>query len=226
MNQHKFNARILGVLYIVAAAASIIGLLLYDPILNHANYLVAGAENKNQIILGALFELLLACSAIGTAIMFFPYLRKQNESIALGYLCFRFFEAILIVVGILCVISILGLGLEYVSLADPNTSAFQASAVPFLTIHEWTFMLGPNFMLGINTFMYSYLLFRSKLVPRSLSIIGLVGSFSVFAAALLIMFDIIEQVSVWGGLLALPIAAFEMTLAFWLIVKGFNLQTL
>jgi hypothetical protein len=222
MNADKINAKIIGVLYIVAAITSVIGLLLYDPILNDPNYLVAGAENQNQIILGAFFELVLACCAIGTCIMLYPYLRKHNESIALGYVCFRFFEAIIIVIGILSVLSILALSVEFVSLADPSIAAYQASGTFLLAIHKWTFILGPNFMLGINTMMYSYLLYRSKLVPRFISIMGLIGATSISIAAMLEIFGVIEQISAWGGLLALPIAAFEMTLAVWLMVKGFN----
>ncbi|MBW9235084.1 DUF4386 domain-containing protein, partial [Leptospira santarosai] len=170
------NARIIGVLYIVAAVTAIIGLILYNPILNDPDYLVAGAENENRIIFGAIFELILACSAIGTAIMLYPYIRKQNESIALGYVCFRFFEAVLIVIGIVSVLSLLTLSQVFVSSANPSISTYQTSGALLQAVHDWTFILGPNFMLGVNTLMYSYLLYQSKLVPRLISVMGLVGA--------------------------------------------------
>jgi hypothetical protein len=87
-------------------------------------------------------------------------------------------------------------------------------------------MLGPNFMLGINTMMCCYLLYKSKLVPRFISVIGLAGAALIFIAALLEMFGVILQLSTWGAVLAIPVAAYEMILAVWLIVKGFNSSAL
>ncbi|KGE16610.1 DUF4386 domain-containing protein [Paenibacillus wynnii] len=222
MNTNKRTAVIVGVLFILAAVSSIIGLILYDPILNGPDYLIQGAENANQVILGAVFELILVCSAIGTSITLFPLLRKQNESIALGYVCFRFLEAVIITVGIISVLSLLTLSQEFVKAGAPNASSFQTSGSLLKAVHDWTFMLGPNFMLGINTMMCSYLLYTSKLVPRFISIMGLTGATLIFIAAILEMFGIILQLSTWGAILAVPVALYEMTLAVWLIVKGFN----
>ena len=77
-------------------------------------------------------------------------------------------------------------------------------------------------MLGINTMMYSYIFYKSKLVPRFISILGMTGATLIFTCALLVMFGVFPQISVWGAILALPVAANEMILAVWLIVKGFN----
>lgn len=222
MNTNRQTAIMIGVLFILAAVTSIVGLVLYQPLLSDPNYLIKGAENANQIILGVLFELVLVCSAVGTTILLFPYLRKYNESIALGYLCFRFLEAVIITIGIVSVLSLLSLSREFVSTADPNLSSFQASGRLLIAAHDWTFILGPNFMLGVNTMMYSYLLYQSKLVPRFISILGLTASTLILVAAVLELFGVILQLSAWGAILALPVFAFEMTLAVWLITKGFN----
>ncbi|MCL6605505.1 MAG: DUF4386 domain-containing protein [Paenibacillus sp.] len=222
MNTNRKTAIIVGVLFILAAVTSIIGLLLYDPILNGPDYLIKGSENANQVILGAVFEFILVGSAIGTSIMLFPLLRKQNESIALGYVCFRFLEAVIITVGIVSVLSLLTLSQEFVKVGAPNASSFHTSGTLLIAIHDWTFMLGPNLMLGINTMMCSYLLFTSRLVPRFISVMGITGATLIFIAALLEMFGIILQLSTWGAILAIPVALYEMTLAVWLIVKGFN----
>jgi Domain of unknown function (DUF4386) len=87
-------------------------------------------------------------------------------------------------------------------------------------------MLGPNFMLGINTFMYSYVFYQSNLIPRKISVIGLFGAVMIFIASLLELFGIIRQLSLAGVLLAIPIFVYEMTLAIWLIIKGFNHEVL
>lgn len=222
MNANKKSALIVGVLFILASVTAIIGLLLYDPILNGPDYLRKGSEHANQVILGALMELMLVVSAVGTATTMFPILRKYNETIALWHLCFRFLEAIIITIGIISVLSLLTLSREFAAAAAPDTASFQASGIVLKAVHDWTFLLGPLFMLGINTMMYSYIFYKSKLVPRFISILGLTGATLVFISALLVMFGVIQQVSFWGAIMALPVAANEMILAVWLIVKGFN----
>lgn len=222
MFSNKTSARIVGVLFLLAAVTAVIGVLLYNPILNSSNYLVNGAAHANQVILGALMELFLVVSAIGTATTMFPILRKYNETIALWHVCFRFLEAIVITVGLISVLALLTLSREFVAAGAVDVSSINAVGVSLIAIHDWTFMLGPLFLLGINTIMYSYIFYKTKLVPRFLSILGITGAISVFICALLVMFGVIEQVSFWGGILALPVAANEMILAVWLIVRGFN----
>lgn len=220
----KKNAVVTGVFFIVATVAAIIGRMLYDPLLTHPDYLIQGARHSAQIISGACFELLLVCAVAGTAIMLFPYLKKFNTSLGLGYVCFRMLEAVMILIGIISVLALLSLSHSYTNTAQPDTAIFQTGGVVLKTIHDWTFMLGPLFMLGINTFIYSYVFYRSKLVPGNLAFMGLAGAVLVFASALLIMFGIFSQLSVWGVLMAMPVAAYEMILAVWLITKGFNLD--
>lgn len=226
MNTNKKSALIVGVLFILAAVTAIIGLILYDPILNGPDYLMKGSEHANQVILGALMELMLVVSAVGTATTMFPILRKYNETIALWHVFFRFLEAVIITIGIISVLSLLTLSREFAAAAAPDSASFQASGIVLKAIHDWTFLLGPLFMLGINTMMYSYIFYKSKLVPRFIPILGMTGATLVFICALLVMFGVIQQVSVLGAILALPVAANEMTLAVWLIVKGFNVSAL
>ncbi|NRD78062.1 DUF4386 domain-containing protein [Bacillus sp. BRMEA1] len=221
MNSNKKAAKIVGVLFILAAVTAIMGLLLYDPILNGPDYLIKGAKHANQVILGALMELILVVSAVGTATTMFPFLRKYNETIALWHICFRFLEAIIITVGVISMLSLLTLSREFVAAGSPDTAAFQTSGIVLKAIHAWTFMLGPLFMLGINTAMYSYIFYKSKLVPKFIPILGLTGAALVFIYGVLVMFGVIQQISVWS-ILSLPVAANEMILAVWLIVKGFN----
>ena len=121
-------------------------------------------------------ELILVVSAVGTATTMFPFLRKYNETIALWHVCFRFLEAIIITVGVISVLSLLTLSREYAAAGAPDIASFQASGSLLKAVHDWTFLLGPNFMLGINTMMYSYIFFKSKLVPRFIPILGMTGA--------------------------------------------------
>ena len=221
MNSNQKAAKIVGVLFLLAALSAIIGLLLYDPILNGSDYLIEGSAHANQVTLGALLELILVVSVVGTATTMFPILKKYNETIALWHVYFRFLEAVIIIVGIISVLSLLTLSQNFVAAGAANPASYEASGILLKAIHDWTFMLGPLFMLGINTIMYSYIFYKSKLVPRPLSVLGMSGAVMVFINALLVLFGVVEQISAWG-ILALPIAAFEMILAVWLLVKGFN----
>ena len=167
-------------------------------------------------------ELILVVSAIGTATTMFPFLRKYNETIALWHVSFRFLEAVIITVGVIGVLSLLTLSHEFVAAGAPDIASFHASGTLLKAVYEWTFLLGPNFMLGINTMMYSYIFYKSNLLPRFIPILGMTGATLIFIAGLLEMFGVVQQVSVWGALLAIPIFANEMILAVWLIFKGFN----
>lgn len=224
MNVNRSAAKVAGILFIVAALSAIAGVILYDPILNGSDFLREGASHANQVILGALMELILVASAVGTSITMFPFLRRYNESLALGHVCFRFLEAVVITIGIISVLSLLTLSREYAAAGIPDPASFQASGATLKAIHDWTFILGPNFMLGINTMFYSYVFYRTGLVPRFIPILGMTGSALVFAAALFEMFGVFTQLSLWGGLMALPVAANEMILAVWLIRRGFRTE--
>jgi hypothetical protein len=122
-------------------------------------------------------------------------------------------------------LALLTLSREFCSSTAPDEQSYRVVGTALIAIHDWTFMIGPNFMLGINTLMYSYIFYRTRLIPRPIAIIGLVGANSVFLAALLELFGIIEQLSTWGAILAIPVALTEMSLAIWLIIKGFNPNT-
>ena len=221
---HRKNAKIIAILLITAASSSIVGLILYNPILKEVNYLISGKENANQIIVGAICELILVVSVISTAFMLFPYLKRQHESLAMGYVCFRFLEAVIIVIGIISVLALLTLSQNFSKNDGTNLSTYQLSGIVLKSIHDWTFILGPNFFLGINTMIYSYLFYKSKLIPRFISLLGITGAVLIFLAAILEMFNVIAQISAWGIILALPIFTYEMSLAGWLIFNGFKMD--
>ncbi|WP_072338290.1 MULTISPECIES: DUF4386 domain-containing protein [unclassified Paenibacillus] len=220
----KTASRLTGVLFIMAAIAAIVGVILYKPLLNDSEYLIQGAAHANQVVLGAIMELILVVSAVGTATVMFPLLKKYHRTIAIWHVCFRFMEAVVITIGIISVLSLLTLSQNYAAAGAPDIASYQVSGILLKATHDWTFMLGPNFFLGINTMMYSYIFFKFKLVPRFIPVLGMTGSVLILLAALLEMFGVIDQVSMWGGILALPIFANEMILAVWLIARGFNCE--
>jgi Domain of unknown function (DUF4386) len=212
-----------GICFIAAAVTSIIGKLLYAPVLANPDYLNAGAAHYNDIVLGAIFELFLAVSAIGTGIFMYPFLRKVNESFGLGYVIFRTLEVVFILIGLVSVLALLTLSQTFATATTPDVAHYASIGAVLKGIHDWTFILGPNFMLGINTFIYSYLFLRSKLLPKGIAGLGLIAAIFIFVAAFLEMFRLILQISAIGFLMALPIFIYEMTVAVWLIWRGFNM---
>lgn len=220
----KVNAIITGCFFIAATVSAIIGLKLYDPILFNNDYLLQGPAHSSQIVLGAVFEMILVVAACGTAIMLYPYLKTYNQRLALGYFIFRVLEAVLILVGVVSVLSLLTLSHSYTTISNPDSSTYHAIGVVAKALHDWTFILGPKFLLGINTFIYSYVFYKTELVPRKLSLLGLTGASLVFINSLLEMFGIIGSLSAADFVLAFPIAIYEMILAVWLIRNGFGIH--
>lgn len=222
MKATRTRARIIGALFIAAAVFSILGLLLEGPALNNPEYILEGPTSEHQVVLGAYFELIAAATMVGTAITFYPIFRDYDGTLGIGYVCFRLFEAVLVVVGAVSVLALLALRLEYASGTALDDATLETTRLLLLSVHDLLFITGPNFMLGINTAMAAYVLYRTKLVPRGIATLGLVGAVGVSIAAVLALFGIVGQFSIYGGLLALPIFAYEMSLAVWLIVKGFE----
>src|ERR1017187_2678695 len=186
MNSNRKTAIIVGVLFILAAVTAIIGFALYQPILNDPDYIIKGSANETKVIWGAFFELVLAFSVIGISVMMFPIVKKKNESIAIGYVCFRLLEATIIIIGIISLLSIVTLSQAFAKAVAPNASSFLTAGKLLVTVHNWTFLLGPNLALGLSTLMMGYFLYKSNLVPRLISVLGLIGGPLIFACAVLV----------------------------------------
>jgi hypothetical protein len=221
-NTQRTRAYIVGAFFIVAAVTAIVAVVLYDPLLGDPQYVVSTAPNETSVLLGAAVELFTAFTVAGTAIALFPLLRKGNESVALGYTCGRLLEAALISAGIVSVLSVVTLNRSFLDAAAPDAASFLTAGESLVAFHDWTLLLGPNAVLGPNTFMVACCLHRLRLVPRPITILGFIGGPMIFTSAMAVLFGLYEQFSVLGGIAALPVFTFEMSLAAWLIIRGFK----
>lgn len=215
------TAIVAGVLYLVTHVTSIGALVLYNPVLNTPNYIV-GSGADTSVLLGAFLEVILALAIVGTAVTLFPIVKRQNEGVALGYVGLRVLEAAIIAVGIVSLLSVVRLRQDLAGAAGTDAVSLATVGKALVAVHDWTFLLGPNFVLGVNTALLAYLMYRSGLVPRFIAVLGLVGGPLIFASAIAEMFGLYKQVSAWGAITALPVFAWEVTLALWLIAKGFK----
>jgi len=207
-----------GVLFVVTHVTSVAALALYGPVLNHSDYIV-GSGPDTQVLLGALLEVVLALAIVGTAVALFPVVKRQNEGVALGYVGLRTLEAGVIAVGVVPLLTVVTLRQDLTETAGADAITLGSALVAF---HNWTFLIGPSFVLGTNTVLLACLLYRSGLVPRFIPVLGLVGGPLVFASGAAQMFGLYEQISVWAAITAVPVFAWEICLALYLIVRGFR----
>lgn len=225
LKRDRMNGILIGIFYIAAAVSAVIAVLLYQPILSEDWYNVAVNGLETTVLIGVMNDILLIVAAIGTAVMLFPYVRLWNEHSALAYLCFRFMEVVFIAIGVVGILGLLSLSSDYGS-GHINEGTYHHIGSIFQSFHTWTSILGPNLMLGLNTLLYSYLLYKTEIIPKRLAVFGILTAVMVFFAGLLDMIDIIDSFSAIKGLIALPIGIYELSLAAWLIIKGFNTEKL
>jgi hypothetical protein len=215
-------ALIAGVFWIITFVASIPALVLYAPVLNHAHY-VLGAGADTRIAAGASLEVILAIAGIGTAVTMFPILKRQNESLALGFVASRVFESGVIAVGIISVLSVVTLRKDFAGVAGADTSSLLVAGKSLVAIHRWTFLLGPGVCSGLgNGLLLGYLMYRSELVPRRMALLGLIGGPLLLASDIAVLFGAYNQTSKAAGILTVPEFAWELSLGIYLIANGFK----
>jgi hypothetical protein len=190
-------ALVTGVFFIITEVAAIRGFILYGPVLNGADYVV-GSGADTRVFLGAFFEIILAIAVIGTSVTLFPILRRQNEGIALGYVAARVLEAVVITVGIISLLSVVTLRQDLAGAAGANAASLETVGKSLVALHDWTMLFGPSFAGGVGTLLLAYLMYSSRLVPRFIAVMGLVGGPLIFATATGVLFGLYGKFSLWG----------------------------
>lgn len=212
------TARIAGILFLLTFVTAIAARVLYDPVLDEADYITGGADDL-RVRLGALLEVGLVVANIGTAVVLFGVLRRWSESLALGYVTVRVMEGAMIAVGILSLLSILTLRDDSPADAD----SLLLSAETLVAIHEWTFLLGPAFCAAIgNGIILGWLMYRSGLVPRRMTWLGLIGGPLLLASSIAVLFGAFEQTDIPAGIATIPEFFWELSLGLYLAFKGFR----
>src|SRR4051794_37883301 len=210
---HRRISRAAGIAYILTFV-SIPTLALYNTV-KGANY-VLGPGPDTAAIVGGLLETVVALAGIATAVILFPILKRQNESMALGLVAARILESGTIFVGVAFLLSIVTL--------RQNGAGAEALATShaLVALYDRIFLLGQSFMPAVCDLLLGFMLYRSRLVPRRLSLIGIVGAPVLVLGYLAVLFGALDQHGAVAGLSAVLVAVFEFALGVWLIVKGFN----
>ena len=222
MNSTRKIAVITGVVFIIATITALLAAAV-EPVLSGPDYLMKVSANVNQVARGALFYLIAAFTSVGIAILMYPIMKGSNASLALGSVVFRTIEAVMYMVAVVSLLSVLSLGQNFTTAGNTDRAALQAIGDSLLSVREHATLAGV-FAFSLGAFMYYYLFYQSRLIPRWLSGWGLVAIILMMTACVLALFS---NSPVTGyTLLILPIAVQEMVLAVWLIVKGFNVSAI
>jgi hypothetical protein len=207
------TALLAGLLYLLTFV-SIPTLSIYGPV-KSANYILGSGPDTSAVI-GGILEIIVALAGIGTAVVLFPVLKKQNESAALGLVAARILESGTIFVGV----AFLG-AIVVLRQAGAGADALVTSHA-LAALYDRIFLLGQSFMPAICDLLLGFLLYQSRLVPRALSLIGIVGGPVLLVGYFAVLFGLVGQHAPVAALTALPVALFEFSLGVWLVVKGFN----
>lgn len=219
MSSTRRTALIFGVLYLATFVFSIAGALLYDPVLHPAKFM-AGAGGDTRVRLGAVCEVLLIIANIGTALVVYPMFRRRFEVLALGYVTARVMECTFIAIGIVSYLAVVTL---HQKSGGVSAGARLGDANSLVAVRNWTFVLGPGFVAGLgNGLMLGYMMYRSGLMPRSLTMLGLVGGSLICITGLGVVLDIFSRGGTAQAIATVPEFIWELSLGIYPLVKGFK----
>jgi hypothetical protein len=214
MDSLRKTSMVAGVLYLLTFI-SIPTLALYRAVRTDPNF-IAGTGPDTAIILGGVLEIIVALACIGTGVALYPVIKRQNEGVALGFVSARVLEAATIFAGVVAILAIVSL--RQAGAGQDAVITGQA----LLSLHTWTTLFGQGFLPAVNALLLGSLMYKARLVPRILPLLGFIGAPVLVASVAGVLFGIWEPVNALGGIGALLLALWEFSLGVWLVVKGFK----
>ena len=212
------TALVAGVFYLISFI-SIPSLALYGVVKNDPSFLIS-AGNDTGILVAGLLEIIVALAGIGSALALFSVLKRQHEGFALGLVATRIFEGTVIAIGVMSILSVTTL--RQPGATGPEAASLVTMGQSLVATHNWAFLLGQSLMPGLNALLLGTLMYRSRLVPRILPVLGLIGAPLLIATTIATLFGLVQQYSAVAGLTTIPIFVWELGLGLWLTFKGFN----
>ena len=213
MSSHRKTSLVAGALYLLTFV-SIPTLSLYRPVRDPK--FIVGPGPDTGVYFGGMLELIVGLSCIGTAVALYPVVKRQNEGLALGFVGARVLEAGTIFAGVACLLSVVTL-----RQAGAGADAL-VTGHALVALYDRLFLVGQSFMPAVNAVLLGSLLYQSRLVPRVLPLLGLIGAPLLVASDITVLFNLLGSTSAPVALAALPIALWELSLGVWLVVKGFR----
>ena len=220
MDPMRKTAYVVGVLFVITYITSITAkFAFYPPFLDNAAYILGDGEDT-RVLWGAFFEMILIIANIGTAVALYPVLKRRFPALSLGFVTARVMESVFIGVGVLAVLTLVTMRQDF---SGTDTAALAPVGQALVALQEWTFNLGPGFVVGVgNGLILGYLMYRTGLVPRGLAILGLVGGTLVVVSGTAVILGVTEAGSSMQILACMPEFFWELSFGVYLIVKGFK----
>lgn len=220
MKYFKKPAQQIGWLFVLATVAGVLSVLVMRSTLGADDLLAAVQENQGSLLLGEMLIFIMLAAMVGTAVLLWPVLRARSETIALGYVLARLIEVVTLAIGLVAGLLLVPLGW---SAADGvELAGADVLAETLKNASDWTGYLGAQMIFSITALVLNWAFLRYGLVPRWLSVWGLVGVPLMFLSGFLVMFESLNSSASTLNLLVVPLAVQEMAMAIWLIVKGFS----
>jgi hypothetical protein len=213
MDPRRRTALVAGICYL-ATFVSIPSLALYGAV-RERGYVTGPGPDTAALVAGVL-EMIVALACIATAVVLYPVVKGQNQGAALGFVAVRVLEAGAILAGVVAVLSIVTL-----RRAGAGADAVVASQA-LVAQYDLFFLFGQSYLPAVNALLLGSLLYRSRLVPRILPVLGLIGAPLLVVGTTGVLFDLWDRVSAVTLLGVLPIAVWELSLGVWLVVRGFR----
>jgi hypothetical protein len=214
------TALVAGALYVLTFASSIPAKFFFiDPVLASADFFTR-AGIANPLLVGGSLDLINALACIGTAVVLYPLLRRQHEGLALGFVTTRVFEAAVIVIGVISLLTVVTL--HQSGTAGADTTSLTTTARALAATYQNAFLLGPILMSALNAALLGTLMYRSRLVPRAIPVMGLVGAPLTLLSFGAILFGLHDATAPTHMLAVAPIFIWELSLGFYMAIKGFR----
>ena len=210
---------IAGSLYLLGFVAGILSIAyaIDDP-----NYLIQASKSVNATLVAAFFHLLMAPIYLGIAISLYPDLKQYNQWLAFGFAAFRSIASVLLFIGAIITLLLLILSQEFVSAGSPAISHYQTIGVILQSGRDLTNHVATILAVNFGGLLLYTLVLRAKLIPRWLSVWGLIGTILTIIASYLVMFQLLEIITPTYIIMNSPMALQEIVLGLWLVIKGFN----
>ena len=219
MSARRKTALAGGVLYLVTFITSIPALALKDSARDNLDFML-GSGSATAVTWGAALDVVLALACIGCGVVLYPVTKRQVAG--LGYVTSRLLEAAMIFVGCLMLFTMVTLRHDLAGATGAEAVSLVTTGKSLIAIHNWTFLLGPGLMAGVNAVCLGSVMYRLRLVPRMIPLVGLIGAPLLIASSFATMFGLWDRTSTIAGVVTVPVALWELSLGLWLTFKGFN----
>jgi hypothetical protein len=220
MTSTRKTALVAGAFYLISFI-SIPTLFIYHSVLNHRDWIISSGGHTG-VLVGGFLEVIVGLAGIGTAVTLYPVVKRQNEGLALGFVTSRVVEGVMIFTGVVSLLSLVTLHQDLGAAGGASTASLVTVGASHVAVYHWTFLLSQSLMPGINAILLGSLMYRSRLVPRIIPVMGLIGGPLLIIAVFASLLGQHSSLTGLANLPVIPVAAWEFSLGVWLVVKGFR----